>query len=249
VTDTATLTNTAHQPGTDGPTGSLRAGSINPTTLGGEATGTITFTLFKSDCTTPATGTGTNPQTVTTVSGNGTYGPVSFTPDAPGTYYWVATYGGDSPNTLASLASDSPCPDTSEDVVVQQIPTTIATTPSYFPQDSATVGSTVGTRNLPDNGTVTFRLYDSLSNCQAHGTTLNSGGLKFVEPVSIGTNPGTSKSVGTNNTSFRVSDTTTYYWWVTYAPGGSVFTGRQSDCVENIAATLTSASAPGTLLP
>ena len=30
------------------------------------------------------------------------YGPVSFTPDAPGTYHWVATYNGDLPNTLAS---------------------------------------------------------------------------------------------------------------------------------------------------
>ena len=52
-------------------------------------------------CTVLATGTGTNPQTVT-VSGDGTYGPVSFTPDAPGTYHWVATYHGDSPNTLAA---------------------------------------------------------------------------------------------------------------------------------------------------
>jgi hypothetical protein len=107
----------------------------------------------------------------------------------------------------------------------------------------------VNTKNLPDNGTVTFRLYDSLANCQAHGLTLNSGGLKYAEAVSIGTNPGLSKTVGTNNTAFRVSDNSTYYWWVTYAPGNTAFTGRQSNCAESIAATLTGAAAPGTLFP
>jgi hypothetical protein len=45
VTDTATLSGTAHEPGTGGPTGS--DGSINPATLGGDAKGTITFTLDK----------------------------------------------------------------------------------------------------------------------------------------------------------------------------------------------------------
>ena len=95
VTDTATLTGTAHKPGTGGPAGSTN-GSINPATLGGDATGLITFTLYKdtpgpNNCSVLATGTGTNPQTVS-VSGDGTYGPVSFTPDAPGLYHWVATY-------------------------------------------------------------------------------------------------------------------------------------------------------------
>ena len=33
------------------------------------------------------------------MSGDGTYGPVSFTPTEVGTYHWVATYTGDSPNT------------------------------------------------------------------------------------------------------------------------------------------------------
>ena len=45
VTDTGTLTGTAHKPGTGGPTGSN--GSINPQTLGGDATGKIAFTLYE----------------------------------------------------------------------------------------------------------------------------------------------------------------------------------------------------------
>jgi hypothetical protein len=33
-----------------------------------------------------------------TVNGNGTYGPVTITPSTPGTYYWIASYGGDNSN-------------------------------------------------------------------------------------------------------------------------------------------------------
>ena len=46
MTDTAKLTSTAHDPGTGGPAGSTD-GSINPATLGDDADGTITFTLYK----------------------------------------------------------------------------------------------------------------------------------------------------------------------------------------------------------
>ncbi len=155
VTDTATLTNTAHDPGTGGPAGSTD-GSINPATLGDDADGTITFTLYKDDaCTVLATGTGTNPQTVP-VSGDGTYGPVSFTPDAPGTYHWVASYSGDLPNTLAS--GPSACLDENEDVVVVG-QSALATAQDWLPNDTATI---TGPTNL--NGTLTFTLYTG-SNC------------------------------------------------------------------------------------
>ena len=106
VTDTAALSGTSNQPGTP---------AINPTTAGAPAGGTITFTLVKADCTTLATGTGTNPQSVH-VTGDGTYGPVSFTPDAVGTYHWKATYTpatGD-PNNLGSTFNGD-CSDTNED--------------------------------------------------------------------------------------------------------------------------------------
>jgi len=47
VQDNATLSGTAKKPGSGGPTGSN--GTINPATLDGNATGTITFTLYKDD--------------------------------------------------------------------------------------------------------------------------------------------------------------------------------------------------------
>lgn len=245
VTDEATLTGTANQPGTGG----LGDGSINPTTAGGSAAGSVSFTLYKDDCATPATGTGTNPQTVT-VSGDGTYGPVSFTPDAPGTYHWVATYSGDSPNTRASLASDSPCPDGSETVVVRQIPTAISTAQSVYPNDSATITSSVAGNSLPTTGTVSFTLYGptsgqtALQNCQAGGST---GSLYSQTLTNVG--GAHSVTVSTTNTTTAVNTSDTYYWLVTYTPGDSAHLGRQSQCSESTALSFTNDAGPGTAYP
>jgi hypothetical protein len=257
VTDTASLTGTANEPGTGGPTGSN--GSINPVTPGGSAQGTITFALYNADCTTLATGTGgTNPQTVTVSGDNTSYGPVSFTPDAPGTYHWVASYNGDLPNTNGT-SHNTLCDDTNEDVVVRQIPTSMSTVGKAFPQDSATITSTVTGDNLPSGGTVVFRLYGptgggtphtALENCTAHGDTVGSAGLLYRETQNpVGGSH--SVTVGTSNTTVSVNDTsvTTYYWRVTYASGDTAHTGRQSDCVENVQVQFTNDAAPGTLFP
>jgi hypothetical protein len=107
ITDTATLTGTANKPGTP---------AINPTTAGGPAGGTITFTLYgPNNCSAVAFTSAAVP-----VSGDGTYGPVSFTPTAPGTYHWAATYSGDLPNTNGT-SHNSDCTDADEDVVVNQV--------------------------------------------------------------------------------------------------------------------------------
>lgn len=241
VTDTATLTGTAHKPGTGGPAGSN--GSINPATLGGDATGTITFTLYKADCTTPATGTGTNPQT-RTVSGDGTYGPVSFTPDAPGTYHWVASYGGDPPNTNSTTHNNA-CNDPNEAVVVQQIPSAISTEQDVYPNDSATVSSTVASRELPAGGRIVFKLYDTVANCEANGPT----GLLYTETDNTVGGGGAGNTASTNNTTVAVDADATVAWRVTYEPLNAAFTGRQSACVERTAIDFTDDAGPGTLFP
>jgi len=249
VTDTATLTGTANRPGTGG----LGDGSINPTGGNGPAQGTITFTLYKANCSTLATGTGTNPQTVNVTTGDGTYGPVSFTPDAPGTYHWVASYSGDSPNTNGT-DHNTACNDTAEDVVVRQIPTSISTAQSAIPNDSATITSSVAGNVLPATGTVIFRLYGptagstALQNCQAHGDTVGSGGLLYKETKN-NVGGANSVTVGTTNTTTSVNASGTYYWRVTYATGDTAHTGRQSDCAENTVLTFNNDSGPGTLFP
>jgi hypothetical protein len=255
VRDNANLTDTANEPGTGG----LGDGSINPTGGNGPAQGTITFKLYGPD----TAGSTTNCNTLAagfpsagltkSVSGDGVYGPVSFTPTAPGVYHWKASYSGDSPNTN-STDTNSGCTDSNEDVTVRQIPTQVATAQKVFPNDSATITSSVAGNNLPAGGTVVFRLYGptgattALANCQAHGDTVNSGGLLYKETQN---NVGGSNSVtvGTSNTTVSVNTNDTFYWRVTYNPGDTAHTGSQSDCVENVSTTFINDSGPGTLFP
>jgi hypothetical protein len=247
VTDTAILTGTANQEGSGGPAGSTD-GSINPATPGGPAGGTITFTLVKSDCTSLATGTGLNPQTVGPVIGDGSYGPVSFTPDAPGTYHWKATYTGDLPNTVGTF-HNLDCSDPSESVVIRQIPTEIKTKQSWIPNDTATITSTIG--NLAAGGSVAFSLYNNPT-C--------TGGAVFSQNVAI---PGGSPSaeVSTTNTTFTIATnyadpanslTGKYSWKIVYTPAAAdtAHTGKQSACdAENFNITYTNDPGPGTALP
>ena len=249
ISDTVTLANTAHKPGTGGP--AAGGGSINPTTLGGDATGNITLTAFGPDsCTTVAYG----PVSIA-ASGNGDTGGAGttfeFTPSSPGEYVFVASYAGDLPNTLGVAATACASQPSNEKVTVRTIPTEITTAPSYFPQDSATVTSSVLGNDLPANGTVTFSLYGAaggntaLENCTAAGAT----GLVFGPDAHLTGAAAHSATVATNNTTFRVSATGTFYWLVTYAPGDTAHTGIQSNCTENINATITGDNGPGTAFP
>jgi hypothetical protein len=121
LNDVAHLGNTAKEPGTGGPANASPAGSINPTTLGGAAQGSITFTLYSA-------GTGNHCATAigsstVAVNGNGDYNANSpaatnvtgtFSP-GPGTYYWKASYTGDLPNTTAKGTA---CDDANESSTV-----------------------------------------------------------------------------------------------------------------------------------
>lgn len=215
VQDNATVSGLATQPGTP----------ILNGLAGAAAGGTIVFTLLKADCSTVATGTGTNPQQVT-VSGNGTYGPVSFTPDAPGTYHWKAQYipaSGD-PNNLGTT-HNALCTDTDETVVVNQVQTTITTRQFVLPQDKAKI-TAPGGGNLAGN--VTFELYPSALSCNNSDTALR---LYSEGPISIsGASP---QFATTNNLTVRVSTNSTAYWRVTYVSTNQAQTNASSVCVEN----------------
>jgi hypothetical protein len=185
ITDEATLTETANKPGTP---------VINPTTAGGPAGGTIIFTAYGPDsCTTVAF-----TSDPVSVSGDATYGPVSFTPTAPGTYHWAAVYSGDPPNTNGT-SHNLDCSDTNEDVVVTSVPSSMTTAQSFIPNDSATVSASQG-GNLA--GSVTFKAFEN-ADC--------SGGSPIVnETVNVaGASP---KTVSTTNTT--VSTTAAHVSWL-----------------------------------
>jgi hypothetical protein len=214
VTDTAALSGTSNQPGSP---------AINPLLTGAKAGGTITFTLVKADCTTLATGTGTNPQSVN-VNGDGTYGPVSFTPNAIGTYHWKAAYTpalGD-PNNLASTFNGD-CSDSNETVVVTSVASSMTSAQSFIPNDSATVSASAG-GNLA--GSVKFELFES-NDCS--GTAI----LTQTKPVA-GTSP---QTVGTTNTTVSTT-AANVSWQVTYTSTNGAQRSISASCFEKTALSI-----------
>jgi hypothetical protein len=209
ITDTATLTGTANQPGTP---------AINPTTAGAPAGGTITFTLYgPNDCTTVAF-----TSDPVAVSGDGTYGPVSFTPTAVGTYHWVATYSGDSPNTNGT-SHNTDCSDANEDVVIQSAASSLSSAQSFIPNDKATVSASAG-GNLA--GSVKFEVFES-SDC--------SGTAIYTETVAVsGASP---QTVSTTNTTVSTT-AANVSWRLTYDSTNPAQNDIPATCLEKTALTI-----------
>ena len=160
IADTATLSGTATEPG-----GSPAAGSITFRAYGPSATPACTSsTLAFTSNAIP-------------VTGDGVYGPVSFVPTSAGTYYWVASYSGDLPNTNGATTA---CGDNNETSVISPVQPTLTTTATAGPvvltnplDDTAHLN---GTALEPDGvtkakGTITFNLYGPASST-TDGTTL-----------------------------------------------------------------------------
>ncbi len=241
VTDTATLSGTAGQPGSP----------IINGALGAAAGGSITFTLLgPNDCTTSAAGTGTNPQSVA-VSGDGTYGAVSFTPSAAGTYHWVASYSGSSPNTNAT-SHNAACTDTGEDVIVRQLPTTTVTTPvdgSGIPVSSVSFGSSVFDHAVvtgaaaggTPTGTVNFFICDPTqvtggagSEVCAGGTAL-SGNPRTATAIALSNPP---QSEATSSPAVTANQTGVWCFRATYTPDTNGYIGS-SDATHDECFTVT----------
>lgn len=190
ISDTATLSGTANQPGTP---------VINPTTPGAPADGTITITAYgPNDCVTQAF------QTTVNVTGDGTYGPVSFTPTAVGTYTFVASYSGSPPNT--NSVPDSACPDeTGTETVSVTDTSSVTSAQNWLPNDEATVTSAGGS---PLSGTLTFTLYET-ANCTGTAVT----GQTYTRTLTDAPSPATRS---TDNATYLVSADKTVSWLVTF---------------------------------
>ena len=181
VTDSATLGGTATKPANP---------IINLTGAGGAAAGgTITFKLYgPSD-----TGCGALVYTSATVavSGNTTYNSPApqFIPATAGNYHWVAVYSGDSPNTNG-VTHNAACNDTSEDVSVTSVPSSLTSAQEWVPNDSVTVSAPAG-GNLA--GTVSFALYasDDCSGASIYSTTKPVAG---VSPQTVSTSNSTAQT-------------------------------------------------------
>lgn len=217
VTDSATLGGTASQPSSP---------VINLTnTSGAAAGGTITFKLYGPSS------TGCGPLAYTspavTVSGNGTYTTPSpqYVPTAAGDYHWVATYSGSSPNTNG-ITHNATCTDTSEDVTVSTVASTMSTAQTWVPNDSATISAPAGGTLA---GKVYFTLYPS-STCTGTAlyTTTNGVSVSGASP----------QTVGTSNTS-AVTISGSYSWSVRYESTNPAQRDIPASCHETSALNIT----------
>lgn len=132
ISDTATLSN-----------------AVNPS-------GAITFTVYGPDDTTCG-GTAVFTSAAVPVNGNGDYNSGNFSPTTPGTYRWIASYGGDGNNNAVS----GTCNDANESVLVVN-----KFNPGISTQASAPVtigGSISDTATLSSGfsptGIITFNVY------------------------------------------------------------------------------------------
>jgi hypothetical protein len=234
VTDTATLAGAAKEPGDNGSNTTYK--SINATN--GVYAGTISFVLkgpSTTGCGVTATGTANGSQSVSvdTTTGNKTYGPVSFTPDSPGSFHWQATYTNTgSVNNTSPVSDNASCDQAREDVTVQQVPSAITTRQWFYPQDTATITASAG-GNLA--GSVQFKLYDTSVNCAANGAT----GLKY-DSGAISVSGASAQTKSTSNATYRVAEGSpaTYFWRVTYTSTNSAQLGSSSTCTESTSATV-----------
>jgi hypothetical protein len=216
IHDRALLSGLAKEPGNDGAShgGNSNYPTINATN--GAYAGTITFTLNgptaagASGCgsqtnNSTATPPDSNPQHTSATgtgsvasTGNGVYGPVSYTPGAPGVYHWQATIDNLSSatppvelsvnNNLPQSENNATCTDTNEDVTVQEHPTTTVTGPvdgSGAPLTTAINGQT----SVYDKAVVT----DS----DGASSPAPTGSVSFwiCNPQQTSTDPITSKTV------------------------------------------------------
>ena len=158
------------------------------------------------------------------VNGDGTYGPVSFTPNAVGTYHWKAAYtpaNGD-PNNLGSTHNVN-CTDSNETVVVNSVPSSMTTAQSFIPNDSATVSASQG-GNLA--GSVRFQAYES-SNCSGTAIVDQTKTVSGASPQTVST---TNTTVST--TAANVS------WLVSYDSTNSAQEDIAAKCFEKTALTI-----------
>jgi hypothetical protein len=176
---------------------------------GNNPTGTITFNAYgpdDADCSGAAAFTDTE-----TVNGNGDYPSDPFTPDAVGTYRWIASYSGDANNEAVTTA----CIDANETVLVKKAAPDLVTAPDMLPNDSATLSGLVN----PSGGSITFKLFLN-ADC--------SGAPAYVEPdQTVGANG----SFVTSNTTVKVTADQTVSWIVDYS-GDANNEAASSDCSD-----------------
>ncbi len=165
-----------------------------------DGTGSITFKLYSAaDC----GGTVLDTETVGSISANGDYTtPTGFKIQNAGTYYWVASFSGDSNNkafTSGCNAEPVAVAKASPSIVTTQQPASGNIGDTY--KDTATLSGGV---NLDGTGSITFKLY-SAADCG--GTVLDTETVGSISANGDYTTP----------TGFKIQNAGTYYWVASFS--------------------------------
>jgi hypothetical protein len=200
-------------------------GLVNP-----DGTGTVTFKLYSdSGCATKVFES-TNP-TSGGVGANGDVLSSEYTTTAAGTYYWVASYSGDSNNMSASTT----CKDAEETSVVEKTEPGITTkaTPEVTVgeniQDTATLTGLVNATS----GTVTFKLFSD-SSCSTEVAAAKSTSAAVVGSGTIDVPSG----------EYKTTTAGTYFWIASYS-GDSSNGPVTSGCKDTNESTVVNKAQPG----
>jgi len=168
-------------------------------TQGANPKGTITFTVYGDPT---CSGSPIFTSSPVSVNGNGAYTSPAFTPSTTGTYYWIASYSGDSNNKPTSGA----CGDNGEVLTVQSAGPIITTTVSPSTITLTNGASAVDTATLSNGfnptGTITFNLYPN---------TACSGSPQFTSTVTVYGNGNYASA------SFTPQNAATYNWVASYS--------------------------------
>ena len=203
------------------PDGTLKD-TATVTGLTSDATGNVVFNLYgpspTPNCSGPAKFTSTTPLGTVT-AGTAVVESATFTPVAAGSYYWTATYEGDSNNKPAVAA----CGADNETSVVNPSQTAISTTASSSKLPGATIhdSATVTGLTATAGGTVTFTLFGPSAQQNCTGTPI------FTATKPLGAVTGGSATVGSGSFSPNLAGT---YWWIASYSGDADNTPATGAC-------------------
>jgi hypothetical protein len=176
------------------------SGAYNPT-------GLVSFALYSNNTCTAATGVSGSG---TISSGQASYStaPSTWTPPVAGTYYWIASYAGDTNNNGFTTG----CGDADEQIVISPASPTIATVASPTTGTigvAMTVGDTATFSGYNPTGSVSFSLYSGI-NCS--GTPVVTGSAAILDGVAI---------FSTGASLWTPTEVGTYTWGVSYIGDGN----------------------------
>jgi len=156
-------------------------------------------------------------------------------PGWPGKYHWIAVVngpgtGGTSVNNVLPQTHNGDCSQhATEDVVVQQIPTTTITAQSWVPNDAATVAASASGGSAIA-GTIRFQLYPNGTCNTADPTIYDKTFGTALNPLVAGADGKIHQS--TDNTAAITSPGKTVSWSVTFTSTEASHTGSSNSCNE-----------------